>query len=81
MIVRVGELRKVLRFRGAGQVSQDALVLLSSRLEDLAETLAGECVRALEERNVSRDVQGIPALKRLTTRDVEKAIGRSHGKE
>jgi len=79
MIVRVGELRKVLRFRGAGQVAQEALVLLSSHLEDLAERCAGECVRALEERNVSRDVQRIPVLRRLTIADVETAIGRSNG--
>ena len=26
MIVRVAELRKVLRFRGAGQIAQDALI-------------------------------------------------------
>ena len=81
MIVRVGELRKVLRFRGAGQIAQDALIRISMHLEDLAETFAGECVRALEERNVSRDVQRIPLLRRLTIRDVETAIGRLHGKE
>jgi len=79
MIVRVGELRKVLRSRGAGQVGHEALVLLSSHVEGLAETLAGECVRALEERNVSRDVQRIPVLKRVTIADVEKAIERLNG--
>jgi len=79
VIVRVGELGKALRFRGAGQIGHEALVLLSSHLENLAETLAGECVRALEERNVSRDVQRIPLLRRLTIADVEKAIGRSNG--
>jgi hypothetical protein len=80
LIVRVGELGKALRLRGAGQVAQEALVLLSSHLEDLAERFAGECVRALEERNAARDVQRIPLLKRLTTADVERAIGRSNGK-
>ena len=79
VIVRVGELGKVLRSRGAGQVAREALVLLASHVENLAETLAGECVRALEERNVSRDVQRIPLLRRLTIADVEKAIGRSNG--
>ena len=81
MIVRAGELRKALRFRGAGQVAQDALVLISSHLEELAERFAGECVRALQERNVSRDVQRIPALRRVTAADVETAIGRLHGNE
>ena len=81
MIVRVAELRKVLRFRGAGRVAQDALVLISSHLEELAERFAGECVRALQERNVSRDVQRIPVLRRVTTGDVEKAIERLHDKE
>ena len=80
MIVRAGELRKALRFCGAGQVAQEALVLLSSHLEELAERFVGECVRALEERNVSRDVQRIPLLRRLTIADVEKAIGRLNGK-
>lgn len=79
MIVRVGELRKALRFRGAGQVAQEALVLLSSHLEDVAERFAGECVRALEERNVSRDIQRIPLLRRLTIADVEKAMERLNG--
>jgi histone-like transcription factor (CBF/NF-Y) len=79
LIVRVGELGKVLRSRGAGQVAREALVLLASHVEELAEALAGECVRALDERNGSRDVQRIPTLKRVTTADVEKAIGRSNG--
>lgn len=79
MIVRPGELRRLLRQRGAAQIGEDALVVLAAALEDQARRFAEQSVVALEERNAARDVQRIPRLKRLTVADVEKAIGRLNG--
>lgn len=80
MIVRSLELRKLLRDHGAAQVSEDALVSLAAALEHRARSFAEECIRVLEERNASRDVQRIPRLRRLTAGDVEEALRRSDGK-
>jgi len=79
MIVRPGEIRRLLRAKGAPQVSEDAVVAMAAGLERLADSFADESLRVLQERNASRDVQRLEVLRRLTAEHVEEALRRSHG--
>ncbi|HYS73776.1 MAG TPA: hypothetical protein VEO96_07335 [Thermoplasmata archaeon] len=79
MIVRPDEVRRLLRARAEGQVSESAVIALSGALETEAELLAEESARVLRTKNDGRSVQRLEPLRRLTDEHVREALRRLNG--
>lgn len=79
MIVRPAALRGLLRSKGAGQVSESAVIAFAAAAEALCDQLADRVATIFRERNEARAAQCLPSLHRLTDDFVDEALRRADG--
>lgn len=73
MIIRINTARHFLDNKGV-QVSTEAAAHLAQYLDIEAEAIATKAIKAMEEENRIRQVQGLPPRLRLASKDVKKAL-------